>query len=332
MELNERQEAMVRAAINEGFSPKETANFIAQLSYESHQLEKLDESFIYKSQNAVENIQKKTPSVLRKGKEAFEDARQEALNGHPEKLAELMYGGRIGNNEEGDGWKYHGRGYIQLTGKDNYRDVGNRIKEDLLGNPDLAKSPEVAAKIAVDYWKHNVPNSHKEDVREATRSVNGEVGKDFVDREHFFEELQKILTPDYLEKLKNNDHKNHEASNKLEPLSPQVQNLYIAAKEHLENYYQRNNLPYEKEGLENSAMALAALGYVKGMNDTPLFNVKDGQFLIGERNPGLITASMDVDKAISTPVEESINRIQQVAQEEQNRQIAQNHSPEMGRS
>ncbi|MDO4641364.1 MAG: DUF2974 domain-containing protein [Neisseria sp.] len=111
-----------------------------------------------------------------------------------------------------------------------------------------------------------------------------------------------------------------------------AQKIYHTNKEHLAAYYQKNNLPYEKEGLENSAMALAALGYAKNMGDTPLFNVKDGQFLIGERNPGLITASIDVDKAITTPVEESINRIQQVAQEEQNRQIAQNQSNGMSRA
>jgi predicted chitinase len=59
----------------------------------------------------------------------------------------------IGNTQPGDGVRYKGRGYIQLTGRSNYRYYGAKIGVDLENNPDLALRPDVAAKIAAAYWK-----------------------------------------------------------------------------------------------------------------------------------------------------------------------------------
>jgi len=61
------------------------------------------------------------------------------------------YANRIGNGPEasGDGWKYRGRGYCQITGRDNYAKFGKLLGIDLVGNPDLALQADVAAKIAV---------------------------------------------------------------------------------------------------------------------------------------------------------------------------------------
>jgi hypothetical protein len=60
-------------------------------------------------------------------------------------------GQSMGNTEPGDGFKYRGRGYIQLTGKNNYRFYGKKVGEDLVKNPDLANDPTVAAKISASY-------------------------------------------------------------------------------------------------------------------------------------------------------------------------------------
>lgn len=62
----------------------------------------------------------------------------------------------LGNIRAGDGERYHGRGFIQLTGRDNYARAGQALNLPLLDNPDLASNPEVAAKIAVWYWNTKV--------------------------------------------------------------------------------------------------------------------------------------------------------------------------------
>ncbi|NII53269.1 XVIPCD domain-containing protein [Luteibacter sp. SG786] len=177
-------------------SPRELANFMAQVTHESNGLNRLEESFRY-----TRNIsQIPVKSAWREGAEALETARLEALQGHPEKLAELMYGGRNGNDQPGDGWTYRGRGYIQLTGKENYRAAGEALGLDLVGHPDLAAKPENASRIAVWYWENRVPEAAREDIRAATIAVNGKLNG-FEDREHRFEDWQRRLTPEVMRRL-----------------------------------------------------------------------------------------------------------------------------------
>lgn len=139
-------------------------------------------------------------SAWREGPEALEAARLEALRGKPEALAELMYGGRNGNDQPGDGWRYHGRGFIQLTGKANYRAAGEALDLDLVAHPELAADPRNASRIAVWYWENRVPESARENVRAATLAVNGKYNG-LEDRESRFADWQKRLTPDVMERL-----------------------------------------------------------------------------------------------------------------------------------
>ena len=69
-----------------------------------------------------------------------------------EKLAEKVYGGRLGNVEKGDGFRYRGRGFLQITGRGAYRDMGRKLQLPLEENPDLAADPTVAVKIACQTW------------------------------------------------------------------------------------------------------------------------------------------------------------------------------------
>jgi len=80
----------------------------------------------------------------------------------------------LGNTEAGDGERYRGRGYIQLTGRYNYRLAGEALGLPLEAHPELAEKPHIAAKIAVWYWEWRVrPRVNNfADVREVTRPIN----------------------------------------------------------------------------------------------------------------------------------------------------------------
>ena len=80
----------------------------------------------------------------------------------------------LGNTQAGDGAKYKGRGFIQITGKANYASAGQALGIDLVGNPELAAKPDVAAKIAVWYWQNRVTPYVQDfsDTRSVTKRIN----------------------------------------------------------------------------------------------------------------------------------------------------------------
>ena len=82
----------------------------------------------------------------------YSDSELDSLKRNPEKFFNVVYAKTVGNQGGGDGWKYRGRGFNQLTGKKNYEKYGNIIGKDLVGNPDLVNEPEVAAQIAVAFF------------------------------------------------------------------------------------------------------------------------------------------------------------------------------------
>ncbi len=88
-----------------------------------------------------------------------------------------MYENRadLGNTRKGDGARYHGRGYIQLTGRANYRAYGEKLGFPLEQKPDLAKTPEVAAAVLADYFKSRAVDESAvaRDWETARRKVNG---------------------------------------------------------------------------------------------------------------------------------------------------------------
>lgn len=90
----------------------------------------------------------------------FSDSELDALKQDPEKFFNVVYAKTVGNQGGGDGWKYRGRGFNQLTGKKNYEKYGSIIGRDLVGNPDLVNDPKVAAEVAVAFFtKGKSPNS-----------------------------------------------------------------------------------------------------------------------------------------------------------------------------
>jgi len=148
-------------------TPKRQAGFIGQCQHESGNFKTLEENLHYSA-----------ASLMRVWPSRFPDqATADQYANNPEKIANKVYAGRMGNTEDGDGWKYHGRGVIQLTGKDNYMFCGQAIKLDLINNPDLLLEPMNAMLSAGWFWNKRGLNAAA-DVsgwEEITRKINGGV-------------------------------------------------------------------------------------------------------------------------------------------------------------
>jgi len=100
----------------------------------------------------------------------------------------------LGNTKPGDGWRYRGRGFIQLTGRDNYTRASRDLGIDLVKDPDLvARDPEVAARTSVWYWKTHVRNQVRDfrNTAAVTRAVQG--GSSALDRrEREFQDFKRF--------------------------------------------------------------------------------------------------------------------------------------------
>ena len=143
------------------------ASFIGQCAHESGNFKTLEENLHYKA----ESLMKVWPSRF------TDKIVADAYANNPEKIANKVYGGRMGNgNEEsGEGWAYHGRGLIQLTGKDNYRNCGEGIGMDLISNPELLLQPKGAALSAGWFWNKKGLNdlADSKDYETMTKRING---------------------------------------------------------------------------------------------------------------------------------------------------------------
>lgn len=106
------------------------------------------------------------------------------------------YEGRkdLGNTKKGDGRKYKGRGYIQLTGRANYAAYGNLLGLDLINNPKLAEIPVNALRIALEYWKAKKLNQYadKDDINTITRRINGGTNG-LSDRINYLNKFKKVI-------------------------------------------------------------------------------------------------------------------------------------------
>jgi putative chitinase len=163
-----RGEALVtQAAVKAGIRKRsELAALLAQTAHESNDFRVMGEDLSYSAQGLMKTF----PS-------AFPDARiASKYANRPQAIANRAYANRNGNGNEasGDGWRYRGRGYIQLTGRENYRRAGQALGLPLEKQPDMASKPEIAAQIAVWYWKNrtkpNVRNFY--DTRRVTATIN----------------------------------------------------------------------------------------------------------------------------------------------------------------
>jgi len=146
-------------------TPERQAAFIGQCAHESGNFKTLQENLNYSAKGLNATWPSRFPS---------EEAAQ-PFHRNPEKIANKVYSGRMGNTEEGDGWKYRGRGLIQLTGKDNYRLASDALGVDFVANPDLVLTREYAALTAAWYWNKRGLNKEADakDFTGMTKKING---------------------------------------------------------------------------------------------------------------------------------------------------------------
>lgn len=141
----------------------EIDDFLGQILHESGKLEIMEENLNYSAPRMMQVWPKRFPTLSAAQVLAFK----------PEALANVVYGGRLGNNAPGDGWKYRGRGLLQVTGKDNYTAVGKAIGVDLVALPELMATPAIALRASIAWWERNVPDSVMGDIVRVSKRVNG---------------------------------------------------------------------------------------------------------------------------------------------------------------
>jgi putative chitinase len=142
------------------------AAFLAQTAHESAGYRRLSENLNYSAQG----LRGTWPSRF--------DANTAAAFAHqPEKIANRAYASRLGNGDEasGDGWRYRGRGVIQITGRSNYKDCGDLLGVDLTATPELLEQPELAFRSAGLFWQRKQLNdlADQGDMVRITKAING---------------------------------------------------------------------------------------------------------------------------------------------------------------
>lgn len=169
-------------------NPLRLAHFLAQCGHESGGFKSVSENLNYSADGLKKIFGKYFPGNL-----------NESYAKQPEKIASRVYGGRMGNGDEstGEGFKFRGRGYVQLTGKQNYTNFAKFIGEDVVTNPDLVatKYPLASAAFFFDsnkLWSICDKGSDVATVTAVTKRVNGGI-LGLNDRIKHFNEYYNLL-------------------------------------------------------------------------------------------------------------------------------------------
>lgn len=165
----------------------EQAMFIAQVGHESGGFFRIVESLNYTPAALVKTFGKRITQY-----QADMLGRTPAHPANQEAIANLVYADRLGNKGKGDGWKYRGRGLIQVTGLDNYRACGAGLKLDLVTLPELLEQDANAMRSAGWFWSANRCGQYGADVERVTLIING--GRNGLDdRRERFELARRVL-------------------------------------------------------------------------------------------------------------------------------------------
>ncbi|MCD9249035.1 glycoside hydrolase family 19 protein [Escherichia coli] len=149
-------------------APADQAMFIAQVGHESGGFTAVVENLNYTPSALVATFGKRITQQQADalGRTTDHPARQDAI-------ANLVYSNRMGNKAAGDGWKYRGRGLIQITGLDNYRTCGAALKLDLVTSPEQLEQELQAARSAAWFYTSKGCMAYGADINRVTRIING---------------------------------------------------------------------------------------------------------------------------------------------------------------
>lgn len=167
-------------------TPQRVAAFMAQCAHESGGFRALKENLNYKAASLRRVFPKYFPT----------DELAAAYAGKQEMIANRVYGGRMGNGDEhsGDGYKYCGRGLIQLTGKSNYQAFADSIETPVEDIPEYLATFEGAVQSACWFWEANNLNQYADngDILTMTKRINGgTIGLE--DRKKHYEHALHVL-------------------------------------------------------------------------------------------------------------------------------------------
>lgn len=127
--------------------------------------------------HVVENLNYSADGLQKVFKKYFDAETAQEYARQPEKIANRVYANRMGNADEnsGDGWKYRGRGFIQLTGRFNYMVCGTALGIDLISSPEYLETLDGAMKSALWFWDSNDLNTYADhgDILTITKKING---------------------------------------------------------------------------------------------------------------------------------------------------------------
>ncbi|MES3389872.1 glycoside hydrolase family 19 protein [Enterobacter hormaechei] len=168
-------------------SKDDQAMFIAQVGHESGGFSRIVENLNYSADGLLATFGKyfTTDTAQQYGRTADHPADQKSI-------ANIVYANRMGNIEQNDGWNYRGRGLIQITGHDNYRDCGTGLGTDLLLVPQLLEQDDYAARSAAWFYAAKGCLKHSGDVKAVTKIINGGTnGLD--DRQARYEKAKSVL-------------------------------------------------------------------------------------------------------------------------------------------
>lgn len=153
-------------------TPRRVAAWLATLAHESARFTRLVENLNYSAEGLAATWPARYADMA-----GQPNATARRIARRPEDIANLTYAGRLGNGSagSGDGWRYRGRGLIQITGRANYWDCGAVIGRNLLDEPELLEQPYYAALSAAEWWHRNGCNALADtgDLAVVTRRVNG---------------------------------------------------------------------------------------------------------------------------------------------------------------